>query len=288
MYNIPWEPKISNAYRAYNIKFHNLDDRDISKNTDKVYLLYTAHSTVNGSWEPNDSPNHPANIEQWARDMYLRPWGASDYIHEAGGDHSIFIRVIKWGIDAESTFNPPRGNAVMGKTKIMWTPNYEALYNETQATVDKLWPKSSGWDENTIWASNTYTAKPFGAVHLVPEGLRMPGSHHVSWWLCYVEVPIDVFLGWQQSIVPEYEKLEDMLSGEAQKEQVIEFNPLAALQKEIFLAGFVPNSPEFLREYEGVQYIAQRSESLSTGEVRVYYVEVGKWDKVLYIEGIRE
>ena len=66
----------------------------------------------------------------------------------------------------------------------------------------------------------------------------------------------------------------------AAAKQVIQFNPNAALQKVIFAASFVPNSGEFEIENAGVKYIAQRSEHLGTGEVRVYYVPVGDWGNV--------
>jgi hypothetical protein len=72
------------------------------------------------------------------------------------------------------------------------------------------------------------------------------------------------------------------LLNKAQQEQVIQFNPGAALQQEIFAAGFVPNSPEFSQTVSGATYAAQRAESLSTGVVRVYYVAVGDWANVRF------
>ncbi len=76
--------------------------------------------------------------------------------------------------------------------------------------------------------------------------------------------------------------LAQALLAEADRRQVIEFNPEAALQKRVFADGFVPNSPEFDLTYQGVQYIGQRAESLQTGEVRVYHVRVGDWGNVAY------
>lgn len=78
---------------------------------------------------------------------------------------------------------------------------------------------------------------------------------------------------------PEKE-LRTLLIEKGQENQVIEFNPDAALQKQIFADGFVPNSSEFSVTHEGTEYIAQRAEHLGSGEVRVYYVSVGEWDKV--------
>lgn len=76
--------------------------------------------------------------------------------------------------------------------------------------------------------------------------------------------------------------LEEKLLAKAELEQLIQFNPKAALQKRIFADGFVPNSNEFNEEHEGVAYVTQRAEHLGTGEVRVYYVPVGYWDQVVY------
>lgn len=73
-----------------------------------------------------------------------------------------------------------------------------------------------------------------------------------------------------------------LAAGEAN--QVIQFNPNAALQKRIFADGFVPNSPEFDLTHRGAAYVCQRAEHLSSGAVRVYYVEKGKWDRVMIAE----
>ena len=78
--------------------------------------------------------------------------------------------------------------------------------------------------------------------------------------------------------------LEEKLLAGAAEAQVIEFNPSAALQKEIFADGFVPNSGEFEIKSGGVRYVAQRAEHLGTGEVRVYYVPWGDWSQVGHIQ----
>ena len=82
---------------------------------------------------------------------------------------------------------------------------------------------------------------------------------------------------------PGDEHREKLLAAAAQA-QVLQFNPNAALQKQIFAAGFVPNSPEFEIDLSGVRYVAQRSEHLKTGKVRVYYVPKGDWSRVRYVE----
>jgi hypothetical protein len=74
----------------------------------------------------------------------------------------------------------------------------------------------------------------------------------------------------------------DWLLAEGEVEQVIQFNPDAALQKAIFADGLVPNSPEFRRVGEGTPIIAQRADRLSDGVVRVYYARESELDTVVY------
>jgi hypothetical protein len=74
------------------------------------------------------------------------------------------------------------------------------------------------------------------------------------------------------------------LLSEADNRQVIQFNLNAALQKRIFADGFVPNSPEFVVELEGVSYTAQRAEHLASGRVRVYYAAGDAWENIRFAE----
>lgn len=77
--------------------------------------------------------------------------------------------------------------------------------------------------------------------------------------------------------------LEELLLRTGEQKQVIQFNPDAALQKQIFLDDFVPNSGEFDVVWDNNEYVAQRAENLGSGEVRVYYVPVNDWGDVDYI-----
>lgn len=76
--------------------------------------------------------------------------------------------------------------------------------------------------------------------------------------------------------------LETILLSYAERFQVIQFNPDAALQKVIFADGFVPNSGEFAFSQAGTTYIGQRAEKLENGEVRIYFVAEGDWGNVRY------
>ena len=73
---------------------------------------------------------------------------------------------------------------------------------------------------------------------------------------------------------------------EAELQQVIKFNPNAAIQKRIFADGFVPNSGEFSKVISDAVYVGQRAEHLGTGKVRVYYCKAPVWSTVYVKERI--
>jgi len=70
---------------------------------------------------------------------------------------------------------------------------------------------------------------------------------------------------------------------EAAQRQAIRLNPSAAIQRVITAAGFVPTSGEFDWSDASGHYVAQRAESLATGEVRVYYAKKGDWGRVMHV-----
>lgn len=85
-------------------------------------------------------------------------------------------------------------------------------------------------------------------------------------------------------VAPIYATLDDALHGEAQSHQLIQFNPLAALQMRADADGFTINSPEFDLVFGGVTYRAQRAEHQASGVVRCYYVQVPIWTTVNFTE----
>jgi len=76
--------------------------------------------------------------------------------------------------------------------------------------------------------------------------------------------------------------LRELLLTTGEREQLIRFNPQAALQRRIFLEGFVPNSNEFDVVWEGATYTAQRAEDLASGQVRMYYAPKNDFGDVRY------
>ena len=115
------------------------------------------------------------------------------------------------------------------------------------------------------------------------RGMGLPWNQHVTFILTYQWMEGPPSSPPPDAEEPPTESLEQRLLGEAAKRQVIQFNPEAALQKRIFADGFVPNSPEFTIDMEGVAYVAQRAEHLASGEVRVYYVRKGDWANVQFV-----
>ena len=83
--------------------------------------------------------------------------------------------------------------------------------------------------------------------------------------------------------VPEFEALDEALLWYGEAAQVIQFNPAAALQRAIFMDGYVPNSGEFSVDWHSRQYVAQRAEHMGSGEVRVYYALLDDWENVRWV-----
>lgn len=109
------------------------------------------------------------------------------------------------------------------------------------------------------------------------EGLQMRGNRHVCYYATY-ERAIN------GATPPPPPDLASYLRALGQQAQLIQFNPTAALQRQIFADGFVPNSPEFAAHYEERDYVAQRAERLDDGRVRIYYVSVDDWSTIHYLE----
>jgi len=55
------------------------------------YVVKDIFTTRDGSWEPS---SRQYSVTQWARDSYLKPWGAQDHFDDAGGATHLFGAVI--------------------------------------------------------------------------------------------------------------------------------------------------------------------------------------------------
>lgn len=217
-------------------------------------------------------------IDQWARDSYLFPTSDPKYNSNGGADHNIQVcvqdengeRVAGAGVVFTSNgiagLQPPGVDAVLRDTE------QHGWCNIPIFSPPSLPPALGPWSTSKL--------SGLGAADIV-TGMGLPWNWHVSTFIVYQATK------WSD-LQPTYATLLEALQKTAQKEQRIQFNKNAALQKAIFAAGYVPNSPEYKLEFGGTQYIAQRAERLDTDEVRVYNCPVGLYDQVTFVPGIRE
>lgn len=132
-------------------------------------------TTRDGSWEP--SSGTPGSLPQWARDLYLKPWGHPDYFDDAGADHHILGGIYK-----------PLLNQMEKTAKIhyfTWTDNGNH--------VDMQVKEKSGWANIVMSNKFDHTAGQRGAWAWYPRvggvpadivtGGGMPGmGWHVSFF----------------------------------------------------------------------------------------------------------
>ncbi len=151
-----------------------------------VYRLKDLFTTRDGSWDPSQKPG---SLPQWARDAYLRPWGAPDYFDDAGGDHNLFARVLD-----------RNGQPVKSQDLIIgWSDGLHLLGQSEFAQAIKLTmtPKEkSGWGNQPIWNSfspergdsGAWCWCPRGAADVVAGG-GLPNNQHVSWFAVWQAEP---------------------------------------------------------------------------------------------------
>ena len=83
--------RISDWAQKFNLAVKRCEERPDHPQGEIVYRVKDVFTTLSGSWEP--SADYGA-IPQWARDAYLKPWGADDYFEEGGADHNLFALVL--------------------------------------------------------------------------------------------------------------------------------------------------------------------------------------------------
>lgn len=130
------------------------------------YEVMDLFTTRNGSWEQLDTEGQ---VPMWAREAYLKPWGAPDYFDDAGGDRHMFGAIV----------DPNTG-------KTTKSGNFR-FYNWTDGSGQKVIPvkERSGW-ANEVTA-NLYHPDMDGNVE---TGNRGP-------WACRPErgIPADTVVG---------------------------------------------------------------------------------------------
>lgn len=140
------------------------------------------------------------------------------------------------------------------------------------------WPLYEPFD---AWVdAGPYWVQPAGGKADIFWGAGLPWKRHVCFSLVFRQT---IYRAQPQEPPEEPGSLEYLLLTNGERNQVIQFNPEAALQKRIFADSFVPNSPEFEVRHLSIRYVGQRAEHLASGEVRVYYAAHGDWDNVRYV-----
>lgn len=147
----------------------------------KVFVLKSFFSTVNGSWEPDAHSDLASwRVEPWARAKYLKALGAADYFDEAGADHHLFARVIGWD-----------GQVLADMPVRYWTPGFEG--NDVVYRA-----KRSGWSCHEVYQSSVFHPAQgrrgvwawqpdvVNAEALVGGG--MPNGQHVSFFAVWQEM----------------------------------------------------------------------------------------------------
>ena len=132
-----------------------------------VYRVVDIFTTRDGKWDPS---NTPGSIEQWARDAYLKPFGAPDYFDDAGADHHIFGRVLG------------NNNAII---------HYYTHVNNDNHTEQRA-KSHSGWANVVMYGSSSFVPergelgpwawKPAEPWADVVVGAGMPSKWHVSFF----------------------------------------------------------------------------------------------------------
>ncbi len=151
-------------------------ERENHASQEVIYVLKDLFTTRDGNWEPSDIPG---SIDLWAREEYLKPFGAPDYFDDAGADHHLFAAVI--GLD---------GKLISDTEITYWSDGYAMLGDPTYTGyVTQTTKTKSGWANIIISGSSSYVPErgehgpwcwmPKGAADVVCGG-GMPAKWHVS------------------------------------------------------------------------------------------------------------
>jgi hypothetical protein len=179
------ERRISEWIKHYNVTIQPLAARPDKPTGDVLYILKDLFTTLNGSWETSDLPG---SITQWARDEYLKPFGAEDYFDDAGGDHHLFSAII--GLD---------GKLIRNLEVLYWSDGFEMLgIPDYEGYVRRLTKEKSGWANVITGPGSSFVPErdesgpwcwaPKGAAEVVCGG-GLPANHHVSFFAVWQAVP---------------------------------------------------------------------------------------------------
>lgn len=178
-----------------------IDERPDKPTGDVVYVVKDIFTTRDGSWDPS---SNMGSVDSWARESYLKPWGADDYFDDAGADHHVFGAVF--GLD---------GALLRDFEILFWSDGFSQLGNpDYTGYVSRLTKTKSGWANIPMYSGASYSPDrgeqgpwcwaPKGASE-VAVGAGMPLNNHVSFfvvWQAVKSVPVvspgdnHIFLPW--------------------------------------------------------------------------------------------
>ena len=179
--------------KQFNISVKTCEERPDKPQGDIVYRVKDIFTTRDGSWEPSATPGA---VNSWARDEYLKPWGAADYFDDAGAVHHIFAKVLDLN-----------GNPVKDRDSILyWSDGFDKLGDPNYSGYVRQTPKEkSGWSNIVVFSGYVPERKEIGPWSWCPAGAAdvvvgggLPANWHVS-----------IFVVWQaekRSAAPKPEK----------------------------------------------------------------------------------
>jgi hypothetical protein len=195
----PFERRISPWVAQFNLFIKGLDQVVLPDDAEILYMVKDIFTTHNGSWEPGDDYG---SIPQWARDEYLKPFGAPDYFDDAGADHHLFAAV--YGLD---------GELIRLKDIVYWSDGFESLNDPTYTGfVERETKEHSGWINIPIGPGSSYVPErgesgpwcwmPVGGSEVVCGG-GLPAKNHISTFVVWQAVKRDDLGLSDKPLVPE-------------------------------------------------------------------------------------
>ena len=169
---------------SFNVSLRGIDARPDKPQGDVIYLIKDVFTTRDGSWEPSSVPG---SLPQWARDAYLKPFGAPDYFDDAGGDHHLFAAVI--GLD---------GKLMRNQEILYWSDGFGKLGDPSYTGyVRRQTKERSGWANIITGPGSSFVPErgesgpwcwaPAGPAEVVCGG-GMPAKWHVSFFVVWQAV----------------------------------------------------------------------------------------------------
>jgi len=125
--------RISQWAREFGLQIVPAESTPIARGSPFVLRVVDLFTTTDGSWEVSDKPG---SVPQWARDAYLKPWGAPDYFDDAGGAVHLF------GLVLDESGHPIKTGHLMR----FWSDGYAKLGDSAYTGFVLVRPKPQhGW-----------------------------------------------------------------------------------------------------------------------------------------------